>query len=131
MQNLAYKLLEDTVAQQTLPLGVIAKPSSGLCATTQQIQGNFALVSTGALHIYPLSNGANTIGRGDDCRIRLGDAAVSRTHAKIVVNGQALILSDLDSTNGTYVNGARIDCTTILRGGDRVRIGSIEFVVAG
>ena len=127
---LAYKALEDTLAPATIPLGVIAKPAAPIPAIQQQV-GNFALVMTNALHIYPLSSGVNTVGRDRDCRIRLADRVVSRSHAQIVVNGHALILTDLDSTNGTFVNGSRITCSTILRGGDRVRLGTVEFVVAG
>lgn len=69
-----------------------------------------------------LGHQVTVIGRGTDTDLRLGDQAVSRRHAEIrVVNGKALV-SDLQSTNGTLVNGARIT-TAALVDGDEVRVG--------
>ncbi|MGH8888209.1 MAG: FhaA domain-containing protein [Acidothermaceae bacterium] len=69
-----------------------------------------------------LGHQVTVIGRGTDTDVRLGDQAVSRRHAEIrVVNGKALV-SDLQSTNGTLVNGARIT-TAALVDGDEVRVG--------
>ena len=126
---LAYQTQENT-RPSAVAVGLVAQPTATIPTIPQQ-PGNFALVMRNALHIYPLSSGVNTIGRDRDCRIRLADGVVSRSHAAIIVNGNALILTDLHSTNGTFVNGSRITCSTILRGGDRVRLGSVEFLVAG
>ncbi len=57
-----------------------------------------------------------------------GDAQASRRHALISAGPQGLQLQDLGSTNGTFVNGARVT-TTLLRQGDMIRIGSSEFRV--
>ena len=67
------------------------------------------------------------IGRGSDADIRLGDQAVSRRHAEIRVANGSTMLNDLQSTNGTLVNGARIT-TTALADGDEVRIGETVLV---
>lgn len=77
--------------------------------------------STGT--VWPLTARELTIGRGDDVELRLHDAGVSRHHAKfIVASDGAVTVIDLDSTNGTFVNDARVELCP-LRPGDTVRIG--------
>jgi DNA-binding winged helix-turn-helix (wHTH) protein len=56
------------------------------------------------------------------------DAAISREHAKIVVNAQRASIEDLGSKNGTYVGGHRIDGPTELVDGDVIGIGSVQLV---
>ena len=68
-----------------------------------------------------------SIGRADDADIRLVDSRVSREHVQIERTGDDMVLSDLGSTNGTAVNGLRID-TYILNPGDVVSIGGLQFV---
>ena len=63
-----------------------------------------------------------TIGREDENMIRLNDERVSRFHAKIQEDGERIILTDLDSTNGTRVNGHPVSMR-ILQFGDQVVIG--------
>lgn len=63
-----------------------------------------------------------TIGREEGNGLRLNDERVSRYHAKIQVEDGDIILTDLDSTNGTRVNGAAIQIRR-LRPGDQVSIG--------
>jgi predicted component of type VI protein secretion system len=63
-----------------------------------------------------------TIGREDDNSIQLNDERVSRFHSKIQEDGDRIILTDLDSTNGTRVNGRPIQLR-VLRPGDQVAIG--------
>lgn len=69
-----------------------------------------------------------TIGREDDNVIRLNDERVSRFHAKIQHDGNQLILTDLESTNGTRVNGHPVQMR-ILRVGDNVVIGRCLLVI--
>jgi hypothetical protein len=63
-----------------------------------------------------------TIGREDDNAVRLNDERVSRFHVKIQSDGDQLILTDLDSTNGTRVNGHPVQMH-VLRPGDQLNIG--------
>jgi pSer/pThr/pTyr-binding forkhead associated (FHA) protein len=72
---------------------------------------------------YPLEPGS-TIGR-EGCDIVLSDPDVSRRHAAIQVVGTEVSIEDLGSTNGTYVNGQRIDSRHRLGDGDEVQIGSV------
>jgi pSer/pThr/pTyr-binding forkhead associated (FHA) protein/multidrug efflux pump subunit AcrA (membrane-fusion protein) len=67
-----------------------------------------------------------TIGRSADCSIRLDDGSASGHHAYIAAEGDALIVRDLESTNGTFVNESQITETT-LHHGDVVRIGVTEL----
>ena len=68
------------------------------------------------------------VGRGSDCELTLADGEASRRHALLQpqVDG-TVVLEDLGSTNGTFVNGRRISGPVTLRGGERVRIGDTEL----
>lgn len=68
-----------------------------------------------------------TIGREDDNSVRLNDERVSRFHAKIQEDGGQLILTDLDSTNGTRINGHPIQMR-VLQIGDQIAIGRCLLV---
>src|SRR6187455_722468 len=63
-----------------------------------------------------------TIGREEGNALRLNDERVSRYHAKVQVEDADIILTDLDSTNGTRVNGTAVQIRR-LRPGDQVSIG--------
>jgi pSer/pThr/pTyr-binding forkhead associated (FHA) protein len=78
---------------------------------------------------YILAPGKTTIGRSTDANIFLDDVTVSRTHAAVVAEGDALSIQDLASLNGTYVNGRRVD-EAELAPGDEVIIGKYHLVVA-
>ncbi|PWB67916.1 MAG: hypothetical protein C3F15_17305 [Holophagae bacterium] len=72
---------------------------------------------------FPLRAGENVIGRGMDADIRIESPKVSRHHARIVVDGGRAVLEDLGSTNGTSVNGARVESPRVLLHGDEIKIG--------
>src|SRR5438270_14025270 len=74
---------------------------------------------------YDLSDGA-TLGRGD-VEIRLDDPFASSRHARISRQGQVVVIEDLGSTNGTYLNEAPLTGPQPLHPGDRIRIGDSEF----
>ncbi|MDM7460311.1 MAG: FHA domain-containing protein [bacterium] len=59
----------------------------------------------------------------------VNDMGVSRTHAQIVKQGEATLVEDLGSTNGTYVNGARISAPTPIKPGDTLQLGASLFRV--
>jgi len=68
-----------------------------------------------------------TIGRADDADVPLDDVSASRRHARITREGKDFVVTDLGSTNGTYLNDSRISCPTVLRNGDRIRVGATIF----
>ena len=71
---------------------------------------------------YDLLDGA-TLGRGDAVDIRIEDPYASSQHARIVRQGELLVLEDMGSTNGTYLNRNRVTSPTEVLRGDRVKIG--------
>ena len=82
----------------------------------------------GSGRTYQLREGANVIGRGQDAQFRLPDTGVSRRHLEIRWDGQAALLSDLNSTNGTTVNNAPVQ-EWQLADGDVIRVGHSEIIV--
>ena len=71
-----------------------------------------------------------TIGRIADCEIHIDDQAVSRRHCVVERRGADVLLSDLESVNGTFVND-RLVRTSQVRAGDVIRVGGTEIEVAG
>ncbi len=67
-----------------------------------------------------------TVGRALDNMVRIEDGTVSHHHALVILDGTDFKLRDLNSTNGTRVNGLRI-VETSLHNGDQVRFGSVEM----
>ena len=63
------------------------------------------------------------IGRADKCHIVLDDTYVSQMHARIFQRDGSVMVEDLGSTNGTYLNRRRITGPTELQRGDKVKIG--------
>ena len=72
---------------------------------------------------FPLFDGEQIIGRDADAAVSLDSARVSRRHARITVRDTHAVIEDLDSKNGTFVEGARIESATVLASGDEVRVG--------
>jgi pSer/pThr/pTyr-binding forkhead associated (FHA) protein len=71
------------------------------------------------------------IGRSDECHIRPKSESISRRHCAIVRKQGRILLLDLKSRNGTYVNDKKLDPAKakILKDGDHIRVGKLEFIV--
>jgi hypothetical protein len=76
-----------------------------------------------------VTEGNVLIGRNDDCDIIFPDPLVSRRHARIIVSSEDVLVEDLLSANGVYVNGVRVDRVQALHDGDRVLIATREISV--
>jgi pSer/pThr/pTyr-binding forkhead associated (FHA) protein len=76
--------------------------------------------------IYDLE-GDIVLGRGERAEIRLEDPFASSRHAHVYEQGNIVVIEDLDSTNGTYLNEELLQTPRPLHPGDRVRIGESEF----
>lgn len=77
---------------------------------------------------FPVGTGV-TIGRSSDADVVVDDPYTSEFHFRIVVHNGAAVLTDLGSTNGTYVNGRRLNVPINLAKGDSVQIGNTIFEV--
>ena len=80
------------------------------------------------LHVDVL--GPVVVGRSPSSDIVIDEPYVSATHARFTIQGPALVLEDLGSTNGTMVNGHTIDQPVILRDGDEVQVGDTVMRVS-
>src|SRR5215212_505226 len=76
---------------------------------------------------YSLAEGA-VLGRGEQADIRLEDTFASSQHARLATHGEVIVLEDLGSTNGTYLNEEPLRGPQPLHPGDRIRIGDSQFV---
>ena len=76
--------------------------------------------------VHPLNKSAISIGRGNECDIRLRSSSVSRYHAVLRISHDAVIFEDMNSTNGCFVNGRRIK-RQLLKDGDRVTVGAVPL----
>lgn len=79
----------------------------------------------------PLKGPSMTIGRDPQCDLHLDNRALSRRHAQIEKRGAAIWVRDLNSQNGTYVNGNRINEPLALNGGDVVEVGRYHVYIEG
>lgn len=68
------------------------------------------------------------IGRSDECEIPVQDEYCSSLHCSLVKHGKSLIIKDLDSKNGTYLNGSKIDQENLYTG-DLLSFGTIKISI--
>jgi len=78
--------------------------------------------------VYPLEPGAITLGRSTSSDIQIIDKRASRQHVEVRLEDGQVILRDLESKNGTFVNGDRLEGEIELNNGDRFRIGDTTVV---
>ncbi len=71
--------------------------------------------------------GGISIGRSDDADVRIEDRYASGVHARLYSRGPSYYVEDMNSTNGTFLNGGRLDGEAKLNDLDEVRIGDTEF----
>lgn len=109
------------------PLGTaVAAPASAPILT-----GEPRLVAADGSEL-PLDEGTITVGREAGMGLSLLDeSTVSRRHAEIVRTGSAVVVRDLGSTNGTFVNGVQVQGDTELKPGDQVQFGAFRFRFEG
>jgi pSer/pThr/pTyr-binding forkhead associated (FHA) protein len=69
------------------------------------------------------------VGRHRTCDLRILSSEVSRRHCLLHITGDSVNVEDLDSINGTFVNGSRVAGRQMLRPGDQLEIGPMQFLV--
>ena len=74
--------------------------------------------------IYPIKEGKHTLGRAPTCDVKIASTSISKEHATLLAVGDKLILSDLDSRNGTFVNGVKIQ-NQRLNIGDKISLHDV------
>lgn len=125
-------LSDDELHESTLEV-TISRDMQSLIRVAAQQQALLIVLSGPRLgNRTVLSDKAIDIGRGSGCGLVLDADSVSRKHARIESMGGGHRITDLGSTNGTYVNGQRV-ADHILRDGDRLQIGKalLKYVAGG
>ena len=79
-------------------------------------------------HEFPLKEGANILGRDASADIQIDDTTVSRKHATITIREDAVTLEDLDSKNGTYIDGEKLSGSIAIRDGQTFVLGDASVV---
>lgn len=74
---------------------------------------------------FPLT-GATVIGRSAECQLRVEDSSLSRKHAKLIPTNEGVVVEDLGSTNGSFVNGTRVQ-RTVAKAGDEIGFDTLRF----
>ncbi len=74
-----------------------------------------------------LSSNDNFLGRSSDNHIVIASKRVSRQHARIWREGRSWMLDDLSSANGTFLNQERVLAPIVLRDGDKITVGDVDF----
>ena len=78
--------------------------------------------------IFPLRAGANRIGRAPSCNLQIMIPGISKEHVELMVASDKILLNDLQSSNGTFLNGVRLK-GGLVRAGDKIGIHNILFEV--
>jgi pSer/pThr/pTyr-binding forkhead associated (FHA) protein len=79
-----------------------------------------------------LPGSIKTVGRAPRADFVVDAALVSRLHCRLTAGAEEIEIVDLESTNGTFVNGKRVDRKASAKAGDRIGVGRVELeVVAG
>ena len=77
---------------------------------------------------YLVAGNTYMVGRSKSCDFMVSDHSVSRSHAQVVASQDSVLIKDLDSTNGTTVDGDRITESKVLPG-QAIRFGRVRFVL--
>jgi pSer/pThr/pTyr-binding forkhead associated (FHA) protein len=86
------------------------------------------LKKNGSHKFFPLPSSVTVIGRRHSCDLCIPLMSVSRRHCQLNYDDGVLKIRDLDSRNGTYLNGKRID-EAVIQAGDSVKIGPLTFIL--
>jgi EAL domain-containing protein (putative c-di-GMP-specific phosphodiesterase class I) len=104
-------------------------PTQGTAVAGMQWCVEGLLGQDGVARRIPVHSNPFHVGRNPTLNLVLASSNVSKLHAALISNGEILAVRDLNSTNGTYVNGRRITSDTLLKEGDFVRFADMEFRV--
>jgi pSer/pThr/pTyr-binding forkhead associated (FHA) protein len=77
-----------------------------------------------------LAGNVKTVGRAPRADFIVDATLVSRLHCQLAAGSAEIEVVDLESTNGTYVNGHRVEKRATVKAGDRIGIGRVELIVS-
>ncbi|MGA2914891.1 MAG: FHA domain-containing protein [Sedimentisphaerales bacterium] len=83
----------------------------------------------GTKKVFPVRNKATIVGRRPDCDLCIPLQVVSRRHCQLSQNDGLVVIRDLSSSNGTYLNGKKIDEEILAKPGDTLQIGPLTFMI--
>lgn len=116
-------ILDD--ADPGVPSTVASVPMSAPAPTVSVSQPSLIMANG---DVFPIPDGETTVGREAGNGLSLvTENTVSRRHAAIVKDGANILVRDLGSSNGTFVNGVKVATDTVLRPGDQVQFGEVRF----
>ncbi len=78
---------------------------------------------------FDLSSELTVLGRRKDCDLYIPLESVSRRHCELDIEGDSLIIRDLKSKNGTFLNGSKIQDQTTAKHGDKLVVGPLSFIL--
>jgi S-DNA-T family DNA segregation ATPase FtsK/SpoIIIE len=119
-----------TLAEAGLRSGAhvaVTRRSGGYADRSREVATALVTAGPDAGRQVPLSPGTAYIGRGRGCEVQVGDASVSRRHAKLLVTDVAEVI-DLGSSNGVIIGGEQVD-RALLKSGDRFQLGETEIEI--
>ncbi|MFO0878789.1 MAG: FHA domain-containing protein [Gemmataceae bacterium] len=90
-----------------------------------KLQASFS----GRKKTIPLDREVMVIGRSHGNAVRIPSSEVSRRHCRLFEQNGLLMVEDLESVNGTFLNGRRLKSAEVVRPGDRVEVGPVAFIV--
>ncbi len=101
----------------------------GVQKNQQKIWFLEGLFENGKAWIMPIDKDPFIIGRNEDCDLTILSNNVSRKHAEINIKGNSLMISDLKSTNGTFLNNKKLKDSVFLNNNDTISFAEFKFKV--
>lgn len=106
-----------------------SRPSSAQQLAQDASTPYLVVFERGSIYVHQLVPGQDFLmGRSSDADLQLQDSSASRLHARIGLSGNEYRIADLDTLNGTLVNGQRVVSSCSLISGDEIRIGKASLV---
>jgi len=130
VQREALRHLDVITLGRDVDLIFIKREGEAPAPTADQITSARVQITDGAEAgtLVDVPKGELTFGRAPSCNVVLASGLISKVHARIQRTGDQVVLQDLQSINGTFVNGARVDSVVVLKTGDVISFAGVRSV---